>query len=122
MSVEQFVWEPFIVKRFVWELFIVKRFVWRDLSHSGMIVGMRNNGVIVWYFEKRIGKGGQYLIQPEPPYSYLPVPPPFKFHSAGGRSLSVSSEALKRVRSILGDPDIGAFLNEGDAFDMGLSF
>lgn len=121
----------------MWELFIVKRFVWRDLSHSGMIVGIRNNGVIgddlLVPMSLLISKSGILkselvkevntdLMQPEPPYSYLPVPPPFKIHAAGGRSLSVSSEALKRVRSLLGDPDIRAFLNEGDAFDTGLSF
>lgn len=60
------------------------------------------------------------LLQSEAQYS-APKPPPFKFHTAGGRSFSVSSEALKRARSLLGDPDIGAFLNEGDAFDMGFS-
>ncbi|KAG6735265.1 hypothetical protein POTOM_062196 [Populus tomentosa] len=105
MSVQQFVWKPSTVEQFVWQ----------DLSHSGMKAGMRNNGVI----------GDDLLVntdllQPEAQYS-APKPPPFKFHTAGGRSFSVSSEALKRARSLPGDPDIGAFLNEGDAFDMGLS-
>ncbi|KAK2987308.1 hypothetical protein RJ640_000084 [Escallonia rubra] len=41
--------------------------------------------------------------------------PPIKFHSAGGRSISVSSDALQRARSLLGDPELGAFLDGGDA-------
>ncbi|XP_038906310.1 protein BREAST CANCER SUSCEPTIBILITY 2 homolog B isoform X2 [Benincasa hispida] len=43
-----------------------------------------------------------------------PKPPPIKFHTAGGRSLSVSSDALERARSLLGDPELGSFLDEGD--------
>nr|XP_043623524.1 protein BREAST CANCER SUSCEPTIBILITY 2 homolog B-like [Erigeron canadensis] len=40
-------------------------------------------------------------------------PPPIQFRTAGGRSVKVSSDALKRARSLLGDPDVGNFLNEG---------
>ncbi|PKI51435.1 hypothetical protein CRG98_028146 [Punica granatum] len=44
----------------------------------------------------------------------LPAKPAaIKFHTAGGRSLSISSDALKRARSLLGDPELGSFLNEG---------
>ncbi|XP_058000163.1 protein BREAST CANCER SUSCEPTIBILITY 2 homolog B isoform X2 [Hevea brasiliensis] len=50
-----------------------------------------------------------------------PKPPPIKFHTAGGRSLSVSSDALERAKSLLGDPDLGTLLNEEDAVDPGLS-
>ncbi|KAL5742457.1 hypothetical protein ACOSP7_029189 [Xanthoceras sorbifolium] len=42
-------------------------------------------------------------------------PPPVKFHTAGGRSLSVSSDALKYARSLLGDPELGTLFSEGDA-------
>lgn len=42
-------------------------------------------------------------------------PPLIKFQTAGGRSVKVSGDALKRARSLLGDPDLGNFLNEGDA-------
>ncbi|XP_057983241.1 protein BREAST CANCER SUSCEPTIBILITY 2 homolog B-like [Malania oleifera] len=42
-------------------------------------------------------------------------PPPIKFHTAGGRSISVSSDALRRARSLLGDPELGTFLEEGNA-------
>ncbi|CAI0424118.1 unnamed protein product [Linum tenue] len=41
-------------------------------------------------------------------------PPPIKFQTAGGRSLSVSTDALQRARSLLGDPDLGSFFNVGD--------
>ncbi|XVE97147.1 hypothetical protein REPUB_Repub02eG0286000 [Reevesia pubescens] len=41
-------------------------------------------------------------------------PPPIKFHTAGGRSLSISSDALKRARSLLGDPQLGNFFGEMD--------
>lgn len=40
-------------------------------------------------------------------------PPPIQFRTAGGRSVKVSIDALKRARSLLGDPDVGNFLNEG---------
>ncbi|KAG7017205.1 Protein BREAST CANCER SUSCEPTIBILITY 2-like B, partial [Cucurbita argyrosperma subsp. argyrosperma] len=43
-----------------------------------------------------------------------PKPPAVKFHTAGGRSLSISSDALQRARSLLGDPELGSFLDEGD--------
>ncbi|KVI03323.1 BRCA2, oligonucleotide/oligosaccharide-binding 1 [Cynara cardunculus var. scolymus] len=42
-------------------------------------------------------------------------PPSIKFYTAGGRSVKVSGDALKRARSLLGDPDLGNFLKEGDA-------
>ncbi|KAB1224490.1 hypothetical protein CJ030_MR2G016379 [Morella rubra] len=44
-------------------------------------------------------------------------PPPIKFHTAGGKSISVSGNALKRAMSLLGDPELGTFLNERDAAD-----
>lgn len=49
-------------------------------------------------------------------------PPPIKFHTAGGRSISVSSDALQRARSLLGDPELGTSLNEGDEDDVVSSF
>lgn len=45
-----------------------------------------------------------------------------KFYTAGGRSISVSNDALQRARSLLGDPDLGTFLNEGDAGNSTFSF
>lgn len=51
-----------------------------------------------------------------------PKPPPIKFHTAGGRSLSVSSDALQRARSLLGDPELGTLSSEGDANDSVFAF
>lgn len=45
-----------------------------------------------------------------------------KFHTAGGRSISVSADALQRARSLLGDPELGSFLNEGEPGDSVFSF
>ncbi|KAL0450971.1 UNVERIFIED_CONTAM: protein BREAST CANCER SUSCEPTIBILITY 2B [Sesamum latifolium] len=39
-------------------------------------------------------------------------PPPIRFQTAGGRSISVSSEALQRARSLLGNPEFDSFLND----------
>ncbi|KAK4418891.1 protein BREAST CANCER SUSCEPTIBILITY 2B [Sesamum alatum] len=41
-----------------------------------------------------------------------PKPPPIRFQTAGGRAISVSSEALQRARSLLGNPEFDSFLNE----------
>ncbi|GLT92773.1 hypothetical protein SLE2022_105930 [Rubroshorea leprosula] len=48
-------------------------------------------------------------------------PPIIKFHTAGGRSLSVSSDALKRARSLLGDPELGTSFDEADVNDLSFS-
>ncbi|CAL5389935.1 unnamed protein product [Camellia sinensis] len=40
--------------------------------------------------------------------------PPIKFNTAGGRSISVSSDALQRAKSLLGDVDLGTFFDERD--------
>ncbi|VVB12825.1 unnamed protein product [Arabis nemorensis] len=45
--------------------------------------------------------------------------PPTKFQTAGGKSLSVSAEALKRARNLLGVPELGTFFDgvaAGDQF------
>ncbi|KAK4478421.1 hypothetical protein RD792_013891 [Penstemon davidsonii] len=44
-------------------------------------------------------------------------PPPVKFQTAGGRSISVSSDALQRARSLLGNTEFDSFLNEGSSAD-----
>lgn len=41
-------------------------------------------------------------------------PAPIKFSTAGGRSISISSDALQRARSLLGDPESSAFSDEGN--------
>ncbi|KAL6219704.1 hypothetical protein ACLB2K_007463 [Fragaria x ananassa] len=50
-----------------------------------------------------------------------PKPPSIKFNTARGRSISVSTDALQRARNLLGDPDLGTLLNEGNS-DMDLTF
>ncbi|KAK7344501.1 hypothetical protein VNO77_14169 [Canavalia gladiata] len=47
---------------------------------------------------------------------------PIKFHTAGGRSISISNHALQRARSLLGDPDVGDFFDGGDAGNSLFSF
>lgn len=52
-------------------------------------------------------------------FSSSPKVPQTKFQTAGGRSLSVSVEALNRARSLLGDPELGPFFDDvatGDHF------
>ncbi|KAH6787036.1 hypothetical protein C2S52_006588 [Perilla frutescens var. hirtella] len=44
-------------------------------------------------------------------------PPSVKFHTAGGRSISVSSDALQRARSLLGNLEVDSFLNEASSAD-----
>ncbi|TKY47857.1 BREAST CANCER SUSCEPTIBILITY B [Spatholobus suberectus] len=47
---------------------------------------------------------------------------PIKFHTAGGRSISISNDALQRARSLLGDPDVGDLFEGGDACNSIFSF
>ncbi|RYR11481.1 hypothetical protein Ahy_B04g069004 isoform B [Arachis hypogaea] len=61
------------------------------------------------------------VVQPDC-YTPLVKEAPIKFHTAGGRSVSVSSGALQRARSLLGNPDLGDFISGGDAGDLILSF
>lgn len=44
-------------------------------------------------------------------------PSPVKFHTAGGRSISVSNDALQRARSLLGNLEFDSFLNEANSVD-----
>ncbi|XP_050382987.1 protein BREAST CANCER SUSCEPTIBILITY 2 homolog A-like [Argentina anserina] len=60
------------------------------------------------------------FIQSHKP-NLAPKPPSIKFNTAGGRSISVSTDALQRARSLLGDPDLGTLLNEGYS-DADLTF
>ncbi|KAL7265621.1 hypothetical protein ACSBR1_003414 [Camellia fascicularis] len=48
--------------------------------------------------------------------------PPIKFNTAGGRSISVSSDALQRAKSLLGDVDLGTFFDERDLNNPAFSF
>ncbi|KAF6146912.1 hypothetical protein GIB67_036631 [Kingdonia uniflora] len=49
-------------------------------------------------------------------------PPPIMFQSAGGRSISVSNDALQRARSLLGDTELGSSVNEGSESSPLFSF
>ncbi|KAG2314620.1 hypothetical protein Bca52824_017742 [Brassica carinata] len=49
--------------------------------------------------------------------SLSPKVPQTKFQTAGGRSLSVSVEALNRARSLLGDPELGPFFDDSATCD-----
>lgn len=49
--------------------------------------------------------------------NFLLKPPSVNFQTAGGRSISVSSDALQRARSLLGDSEVGPLLNGGDIDD-----
>lgn len=45
-------------------------------------------------------------------------PPPVKFQTAGGRSISVSTDALQRAKSLLGNLEVDSFLNEASSADL----
>lgn len=45
-------------------------------------------------------------------------PPPVKFQTAGGRSISVSTDALQRAKSLLGNLELDSFLNEASSADL----
>lgn len=53
---------------------------------------------------------------------FSPKPHPIKFQTAGGRSISVSSDALQRAKSLLGDTEHSNFLDEKDAASPLFSF
>ncbi|GAB4834031.1 hypothetical protein Ancab_032285 [Ancistrocladus abbreviatus] len=90
---------------------------WNATSAVNMPFGTRTNSFGSEFHEDNVGK----LVQPETCISE-PKPPPIKFHTAGGRSISVSGEALQRAKSLLGDPEMGYFLDKGDADDSIFSF
>ncbi|GAV76884.1 BRCA2 domain-containing protein/BRCA-2_OB1 domain-containing protein/BRCA-2_helical domain-containing protein [Cephalotus follicularis] len=69
-----------------------------------------------WHYEVNSNK-----LQSEI-HDSVPKPPQIKFQTAGGKSLSVSSDALQRARSLLGDPELGTFFDEADVDDPALCF
>ncbi|PON42490.1 Breast cancer type 2 susceptibility protein [Parasponia andersonii] len=60
-------------------------------------------------------------LTPSRMYNSVTKVPPVRFQTAGGRSISVSSDALQRARSLLGDPELGTFLDIGDAVNSDFS-
>jgi breast cancer 2 susceptibility protein len=110
-------------------------FGWKSSSHMEMREGVNNceikdsTSVAGPSLISKIGLEGTRLKNQENPNLMQPEmhnsalkPPPIKFQTAGGRSISVSSDALKRARSLLGDPELGTFLNEGDGNESVFSF
>ncbi|XP_021288995.1 protein BREAST CANCER SUSCEPTIBILITY 2 homolog B isoform X1 [Herrania umbratica] len=98
---------------------------WQSFSHSEKKEGLRNTGVADIFAESRqllnsrngslvstVGSENDSTPVHSKEFDSAPKPPPIKFHTAGGRSLSVSSDALKRARSLLGDPELGNFFGE----------
>ncbi|GMJ03265.1 BRCA2-like B [Hibiscus trionum] len=99
----------------------------QGLSHSEKKEGLQNYGVMDFTSESRnlfnsrnglVGgeqgcENGSTAVNSKM-FDSVPKPPPIKFHTAGGRSLSVSSDALKRARSLLGDPELGDLFGEMD--------
>ncbi|MBA0814860.1 hypothetical protein Gohar_020659 [Gossypium harknessii] len=96
-------------------------------SHSGKKEDLQNYGVMDVTSEPRhmlnsrnglvggeLGSENDSTPMHSKMFDSAPKPPPIKFHTAGGRSLSVSSDALKRARSLLGDPVLGNFFGEMD--------
>ncbi|PIN01752.1 DNA recombinational repair protein BRCA2 [Handroanthus impetiginosus] len=66
------------------------------------------------------GKSGSYGSESKKRPDFLKTalkPSPVRFHTAGGRSISVSSDALHRARSLLGNPEFDSFLNEASKAD-----
>ncbi|KAA8517722.1 hypothetical protein F0562_015219 [Nyssa sinensis] len=104
-------------------------FGWQNSSHLGTREGVSNTGFKVAasipispfnFKTSSIVSDSKSEAIPNLTHS-SPKPPPIKFHTAGGRSISVSSDALQRARSLLGDPELGIFLNGEDANDPVLS-
>ncbi|XVF08337.1 hypothetical protein REPUB_Repub06bG0218000 [Reevesia pubescens] len=100
---------------------------WQRVSHSEKKEGLQNSGVAVVKSESRhllnsrnalvggaLGCENDSTTLHFKMFDSVAKPPPIKFHTAGGRSLSVSSDALKRARSLLGDPELGNFFGEMD--------
>ncbi|XP_022766252.1 protein BREAST CANCER SUSCEPTIBILITY 2 homolog B-like [Durio zibethinus] len=100
---------------------------WQGCPHSEKKEGFQNTGVVDVTSESRhllnswnglvgstLGSENDSTPVCSKMFDSVPKPPPIKFHTAGGRSLSVSSDALKRARSLLGDPELGNFFGEMD--------
>lgn len=61
------------------------------------------------------------ILGPDPCKSFMKQPP-IKFQTAGGRSITVSSDALQRARSLLGDVELEVLPNEFTAHDPSFSY
>ncbi|XP_019053257.1 PREDICTED: protein BREAST CANCER SUSCEPTIBILITY 2 homolog B-like isoform X2 [Nelumbo nucifera] len=75
------------------------------------LIGCRNDIILAGSEPKK--DIVQNLLQPDICEAAC-KPPPIKFQTAGGRSISVSSDALQRAKSLLGDPELGNLSNHID--------
>ncbi|XWS60009.1 hypothetical protein CRYUN_Cryun08bG0171400 [Craigia yunnanensis] len=100
---------------------------WQRFSHSEKKEGLQSTGLADFTSESRhflnsknglvgstLGSKNDSTPVHSKMFDSVPKPPPIKFHTAGGRSLSVSTDALNRARSLLGDPELGNFFGEMD--------
>jgi len=72
-----------------------------SVSFQSPLVGRLKNGFESKFVQPDSGGGAKQA--------------PIKFQTASGRSLSISGDALKRARRLLGDPDLGDFFDGGDS-------
>ncbi|XP_065852244.1 protein BREAST CANCER SUSCEPTIBILITY 2 homolog B [Euphorbia lathyris] len=96
-----------------------------DMTNSEMGDAVSVSGQFINFKPSLEGSNLSNIVNPNAFQSEIQnstsILPPIKFQTAGGRSLSVSSDALERAKSLLGGPDVGSFLNEEDRVDTSLS-
>lgn len=108
-----------------------ERYEWQNFSHLETRESVNHNGKInavasvsrssviskTDWGQSRIENEAKPHVMQSTMQNSAHKPPPIKFHTAGGRSISVSSDALQRARGLLGDPELGTFLSVEDADD-----
>ncbi|KAF3448040.1 hypothetical protein FNV43_RR08748 [Rhamnella rubrinervis] len=113
-----------------------KRYEWQNFSHLEMREGVNHNGKMdtvasvsrssvistTEWGQSRIENEAKPHVMQSTMQNSAHKPPPIKFHTAGGRSISVSNDALQRARSLLGDPELGTFFSDKDADDSVFAF
>ncbi|KAL8091745.1 hypothetical protein AgCh_034124 [Apium graveolens] len=94
----------------------------QSLPHLGMKMGIADKqskdsiSSLISPLKVRSETSSSKLMEVTPDSLHsISKPSSIKFHTAGGRSILASSNSLQRARSLLGDPELGSFMNEGDA-------
>ncbi|KAK4799413.1 hypothetical protein SAY86_024778 [Trapa natans] len=90
-----------------------------DMKVAGAIEGSVSGSRLAYINdsdERRLKHLASNSLQPKM-HGSSTKPASIKFQTAGGRSISISSDALKRARSLLGDPELGNFLDDGSLND-----
>ncbi|KAJ7961167.1 Protein BREAST CANCER SUSCEPTIBILITY 2 B like [Quillaja saponaria] len=103
---------------------------WHHLSHKQINEGVNSHGIHPIHslmpntclMDGRLKNDANQSVDQQELHNLTLRQPPIKFHTAGGRSVSVSNDALQRARSLLGDPELGGFFDEGDGVGSALSF